>query len=157
MKCGMIFLPCGLHSDGIFNGEYMSTERLSDVENYPVQSSTTQWDKQLSFFPQPQDCLIVQWFMLSMTSLGFNYCFWSSRHQAKPKPGISGQARPEQHYWNHIKMERTKYPRQAKGVWEIWERVAEVWGNIEPEVCQNLIRSRWLWLFQHTGQAKAVN
>ena len=29
----------------------------------------------------------------------------------------------------------------GKGVWEIWNRVAEVWGKIEPEVCQRLIES----------------
>ena len=28
-----------------------------------------------------------------------------------------------------------------KGVWEIWERVAEVWNEIPPEVCQNFIES----------------
>ena len=28
-----------------------------------------------------------------------------------------------------------------KQVWEIWERVAEVWNKIPPEVCQNLIES----------------
>jgi hypothetical protein len=28
-----------------------------------------------------------------------------------------------------------------KGVWGIWERVAKVWNEIPPEVCQNLIES----------------
>src|SRR5713226_6610960 len=40
---------------------------------------------------------------------------------------------PIEHLWKHIKSELTKYPTQPKGVWEIWERVAEV--------CQNLIES----------------
>ena len=34
-----------------------------------------------------------------------------------------------------------QYPTQAKSVWEISNRVAEVWGEIEPEVCQKLIES----------------
>ena len=29
----------------------------------------------------------------------------------------------------------------TKGDWEIWDRVAEVWGKIDPESCQNLIES----------------
>ena len=56
-------------------------------------------------------------------------------------PPQSPDLNPIEHLWNYIKMELTKYPRQAKVVWEIWERVAEVWGDIEPEVCQNLTRS----------------
>ena len=48
---------------------------------------------------------------------------------------------PIEHLWQHIKMQLAKHEIPAKGVWEIWERVAEVWNNIEPEVCQNLIES----------------
>ena len=34
-----------------------------------------------------------------------------------------------------------EYSTPPKGVWQIWERVEEVWNNIPPEVCQNLIES----------------
>jgi len=43
--------------------------------------------------------------------------------------------------WVHMKRELAKYPTAPKGVWEIWERAVEVWDNIPPEVCQNLIES----------------
>lgn len=56
-------------------------------------------------------------------------------------PPQSPDLNPIEHLWNHIKKELAKYPRQPKGVWEIWDRVSEVWENIEAEVCQNLIES----------------
>ncbi len=56
-------------------------------------------------------------------------------------PPQSPDLNPIEHLWQHIKKELSQYERQAKGVWEVWERVAEVWDNIEPEVCQNLIES----------------
>jgi transposase len=56
-------------------------------------------------------------------------------------PAQSPDLNPIEHLWHHIKKELTKYPTQQKGVWEVWERVAEVWNKIEPEVCQNLIES----------------
>ena len=46
-----------------------------------------------------------------------------------------------EHLWHHVKMELSKHPTPARGVWEIWERVEEVWEKIEPEVCQKLIES----------------
>jgi transposase len=48
---------------------------------------------------------------------------------------------PIEHLWHHMKKELSKYPTHPKGVWEIWERVVEVWNNIPAEVCQNLIAS----------------
>src|SRR3979490_3407271 len=48
---------------------------------------------------------------------------------------------PIEHLWNHIKLQLCKYEALATGVWQIWERVAEVWNAIEPEVCQKLIES----------------
>ena len=48
---------------------------------------------------------------------------------------------PIEHLWHHIKLQLCKYEVPATGVWQIWERVAEVWNAIEPEVCQKLIES----------------
>jgi transposase len=56
-------------------------------------------------------------------------------------PPQSPDLNPIEHLWQHIKMQLAKHETPAKGVWEIWERVAEVWNNIELEVCQNLIES----------------
>jgi len=56
-------------------------------------------------------------------------------------PAQSPDLNPIEHLWHHIKLQLCKYEAPAKGVWEIWERVAEVWNDIEPEVCQGLIES----------------
>jgi DDE superfamily endonuclease/Transposase len=56
-------------------------------------------------------------------------------------PPQSPDLNPIEHLWGHIKKELSKYPTPAKGVWELWERIAKVWNSIEPEVCQNLIES----------------
>ena len=56
-------------------------------------------------------------------------------------PPQSPDANPIEHLWEHIKRQLNKYPTKPKGVWEIWERAAEVWANVTPEVCQNLIES----------------
>ena len=48
---------------------------------------------------------------------------------------------PIEHLWQHIKRQLGEYSTMPKVVWEIWERVAEVWNEIPPEVCQNLIES----------------
>jgi DDE superfamily endonuclease len=48
---------------------------------------------------------------------------------------------PIEHLWQHVKQRLGEYSTMPKGVWEIWERVAEVWNEIPPEVCQNLIES----------------
>lgn len=56
-------------------------------------------------------------------------------------PPQSPDISPIEHLWHHIKMELCKYPTHAKGVWEIWERVEEVWNNIPVEVVRNLIES----------------
>ena len=56
-------------------------------------------------------------------------------------PPQSPDISPIEHLWHHIKMELCKYPTHAKGVWEIWERVAEVWNDIPVKVVRNLIES----------------
>jgi len=56
-------------------------------------------------------------------------------------PAQSPDLNPIEHQWVHLKKKLAKYQTALKGVWEIWERVMEVWNNIPPEVCQNLIES----------------
>jgi transposase len=56
-------------------------------------------------------------------------------------PAQSPDLNPIEHLWHHIKLQLCKYEEPPKGVWQIWERVAEVWNGIEPEVCQGLIES----------------
>ena len=56
-------------------------------------------------------------------------------------PAQSPDLNPIEHLWDHTKKQLRKYPTPPTGVWDLWERVVEVWNNIEPEVCQNLIES----------------
>jgi transposase len=56
-------------------------------------------------------------------------------------PAQSPDLNPIEHLWGHVKKELCKYPTQAKGAWELWDRLAEVWNRIPVEVCQNLIES----------------
>ena len=56
-------------------------------------------------------------------------------------PAQSPDLNPIEHLWDHAKNKLKEYPILPKGVWQVWERVEEVWNNILPEVCQNLIES----------------
>ena len=56
-------------------------------------------------------------------------------------PPQSPDLNPTEHLWHYMKKELCQYPTQAKDVWEVWDRVAKVWGEIEPEVSQELIES----------------
>ena len=48
---------------------------------------------------------------------------------------------PIEHLWEHLKHHLKQYPTPPKRVHELWDRVAEKWNKIPPEVCQNLIES----------------
>ena len=41
-------------------------------------------------------------------------------------PAQSPDLSPIEHQWVHLKKELAKYPRAPRGVWKLWERVAEV-------------------------------
>ena len=56
-------------------------------------------------------------------------------------PAQSPDISPIEHLWVHLKKKLNEYPTPPKGVHELWERVAEVWDEITPETCQNLIES----------------
>jgi hypothetical protein len=56
-------------------------------------------------------------------------------------PAQSPDLNPIEHLWVHVKNQLTEYPTHAKGVFEVWDRVAEVWTDIPAEVCQKLIES----------------
>ena len=56
-------------------------------------------------------------------------------------PAQSPDIKPIEHLWVHLKKVLNQYPKPAKGVHELWERVVEEWNKIPPETCQNLIES----------------
>ena len=56
-------------------------------------------------------------------------------------PAQSPDLNPIEHLWNILKCKLNKYEEPPKGVYELWDRVAEEWNKITPEECQNLIES----------------
>ena len=61
-------------------------------------------------------------------------------------PAQSRDMNPIEHLWEHLKRCLKEYPTPPKGVHELWDRLAEEWGEIPPEVCQNLIESMPRWI-----------
>ena len=56
-------------------------------------------------------------------------------------PAQSPDFNPIEDLWMHLKTKLNGYPKPAKGVHELWERVEEEWNKIPPETCQTLIES----------------
>ena len=56
-------------------------------------------------------------------------------------PAQSSDLNPIEHLWNILKCKLNKYEEPPKGVYELWDRVAEEWNKITPEKCQILIES----------------
>ena len=56
-------------------------------------------------------------------------------------PAQSPDLNPIEHLWGDLKKALKQYPKPAKGVHELWERVVEQWNRIPPETCQRLIES----------------
>lgn len=78
--------------------------------------------------PKHTSNVAKSWF----TEQGFKLMQW---------PPQSPDLNPIEHLWFKIKRELYSYPEPAKGVHELKERVRREWLKIEPEYCQNLIRS----------------
>ena len=56
-------------------------------------------------------------------------------------PAQSPDINPIEHLWELLKRRLNKYKEPLKGVYELWDRVAEEWNKITPEDGQNLIES----------------
>ncbi len=56
-------------------------------------------------------------------------------------PAQSPDLNPIEHLWVDLKKSLKKYPRPAKGVHELWERVVVEWNKIPPGTCENLVES----------------
>lgn len=56
-------------------------------------------------------------------------------------PGYSPDLNPIEHLWTTLKWKLNEYDNPPSGVWELWDRVVEKWGEITEEDCQRLIRS----------------
>ena len=56
-------------------------------------------------------------------------------------PAQSPDLNPIEHLWAHVKRQLNQYETPAKGMNELWERIQEVWNNIDAQTCSDLINS----------------
>ncbi len=56
-------------------------------------------------------------------------------------PAQSPDLNPIEHLWSEVKRRLNKFDSPPKGMLELWERVEQIWNEIRPETCQNLINS----------------
>ena len=56
-------------------------------------------------------------------------------------PAQSPDLNPIEHLWAEVKRKLNKFNSPPKGINELWERITDVWNNISPQTCQNLIES----------------
>jgi len=68
---------------------------------------------------------------------------WFKKHKITVLdwPPLSPDLNPIEHLWDHLKRQLAKYPKEPKGVHELWERVQVEWDKIPKEVCCKLIAS----------------
>src|SRR5271157_145686 len=68
---------------------------------------------------------------------------WFKKHKIRVLdwPPQSPDLNPIEHLWDHLKRQLAKYPKEPKGVHELWERVQVEWNKIPEDVCFKLVRS----------------
>ena len=61
---------------------------------------------------------------------GIKVLFW---------PAQSPDMNPMEHLWNEVDNRLKKYPLRPSNPDDLWERIQDVWNDIETDVCQRLI------------------
>lgn len=56
-------------------------------------------------------------------------------------PSQSPDLNPIEHLWAHIKRRLNQFESPPKGINELWNRIQEIWNEVDPSVCSNLIKS----------------
>ena len=56
-------------------------------------------------------------------------------------PAQSPDMNPIEHLWNEVDKRLKKYPVRPSNPDDLWERLQDVWENIETDICQKLIAS----------------
>lgn len=56
-------------------------------------------------------------------------------------PAQSPDLNPIEHLWAHVKRKLNQFQTPAKGMLELWERIQQVWNDIDVQTCKNLISS----------------
>lgn len=56
-------------------------------------------------------------------------------------PSQSPDLNPIEHLWVEVKRKLRQLPEPPKGICDLWEHVQDIWNEIRPETCQNLIES----------------
>ena len=56
-------------------------------------------------------------------------------------PSQSPDMNPIEHLWGRLKCRFGEYSEPPKGIHEYWERLREIWQNLDPILCQTLVES----------------
>jgi transposase len=56
-------------------------------------------------------------------------------------PAQSPDLNPIEHLWAHVKRMLNQFQTPPKGINELWERIQDVWNEIDVQICSNLILS----------------
>ena len=68
---------------------------------------------------------------------------WLSEQDFKTMiwPAQSPDLNPIEHLWAHVKRMLNRFQTPAKGINELWERIQNVWNEIDVQTCSNLVHS----------------
>ena len=56
-------------------------------------------------------------------------------------PAQSPDLNPIDHLWAHVKRMLNRFQTPAKGINDLWERIQNVWNEIDVQTCSNLVHS----------------
>jgi transposase len=56
-------------------------------------------------------------------------------------PAQSPDLNPIEHLWAHVKRMLNRFSTPPKGINELWERIQDVWNDIDVQTCSNLVNS----------------
>ena len=56
-------------------------------------------------------------------------------------PAQSPDINPIEHLWAIIKRQLNEYEQSPNGMLQLWERIQNIWDNIDEDICMNLIES----------------
>ena len=67
--------------------------------------------------------------------------FKANNYQLLFWPVNSPDLNPIEHLQHYVKQQLQKYETIATSMFELWERIQEVWNAIPKEICENLVNS----------------
>ena len=113
----------------------MDAELYTSILEDELMESLKWWNKEV------EDILFQQDNDPKHTSKKAQELFKDHEMEVMRWPPQSPDLNPIEHLWKDSKKSINSYNRPPSGVFELWERAAEKWGEIIKEQCQGLIQS----------------